>query len=1532
MQNEITLDEKEEKGNWASDQLYCQADYAMSDHCNSLKSMLRYFEGYFTPISKVDDGKDDHETSNLKISEAIQKDCGQSGHRPSCHWRCSKLNPISLGLHDIHYGVNHVKKYTLPRFIHKKIYKLYHQMLEELQRQVTMRESSLSEREHENLQMDNGDVPLKSCLKASMIRNIDWKTIGKDGKPLCALRKPVRDKVVQSEGVHATKTKETQTFSFASVVLKSQPKQMVKISEMHNTKDVEGARVAMPMAAVEEVSSQFKNTLYGFFIGKRLAFPLVENYDEMEKVMEGVQWLIRLVLLFLNVWTPNMILMKEEINMCLKSWGRKEYARALVEVSAEEDLLESMVIVILKNDGKGHSLAMITIKYEWKPPRCGVCKVFDHMDDKCPKIVKVVETTKVDNDGFMEGETSQPANQKVVNEVEHIVNEKSSKNTTNEPSYRVNESDFEEVEELVLEDSQGTRIILGWNNYDVDVVVISQSDQVIHTRLWLKLEKKEIFCSFIYGHNRYTNRKDLWDNLCAHNYYIRSRPWCLLGDFNAALFVNDSIAGSSNVDIAMREFKECVDVIEVMDVPSSGLHFTWNQKPKGFDGILKKIDRVLSNMHFSDVFVGAHAIFQPYRTSDHAPAVLVIPTATKRSPKPFKFSNILTQHSRFKEVVCEGWSLEIPGFFMFRHTRKLKNLKKHLRKLLYDHGNLHDNVNRLRTDLDKVQANLDLDHFNVELREDEVAYVQAYNQAIIMQERFLKQKAKILWLKEGDSNSVYFHKAVKGRMSRSRIDVVADSDGMIYKNKRVVDAFVSHYAVYLGHEGITSCLNTQGLFDQILDIDATVDMVKEVCDKEIKEAMFSMGNDKSPGLDGYTAAFFKESWDTVSNDVIKAVKEFFTNGKLHKELNHTIIALIPKVPTPTRVNDYCHISCCNVLFKCISKIIANRIKNSLKFLISPNQSAFVSGRNISDNILLTHELMHNYHLDRGAPRCAFKVDIQKAYDTVDWGFLKAALESFGFHNKMIVWIIERVTTTSFSISINGSLHGYFKRKRGLRQGGPISPYLFMIVMEVLTLMLKRRVHETDGFTYHRFCSEMELINLCFADDLFLFAHGDANSAKIIMEALDEFKLASGLTPSIPKSKAYFCNVLNHTKLAILQVMPFEEGRLPVKYLGVPLVSSRLVYNDCKELIDKVVARTNDWKNKSLSIAGRLQLVQSTISSMHVYWASVFILPMRILFHIEQIMRGFLWCQGSMRKGKAKVPWDVVCLPKDEGGLGIRRLDLFNKALMAVHVWKLLTMKKSKVLQLRLFIRKFVWHSIGDGTRTSIWYDQWGSLSPLADFISTRDMFRAGLSTTFKVADVMGTNSLEWPRELSGTIKPFAVNTIWHSIHPRDEKVISADVVWFSNCIPRHVFVLWLVIKKKLKTQDRLSSWDVNGSLVWHHMRDLVGLSHLPSSFEVILDFVTPMAKRRTSSNMVSKLVLAASVYFIWLERNDRLFNNSKRTVAQVIECIMSAIRLKLMSCRFKKSKDLMISVRSYDLDLAKTKTIPGGIAILTALI
>ncbi|GKD95568.1 putative RNA-directed DNA polymerase, eukaryota, reverse transcriptase zinc-binding domain protein [Tanacetum coccineum] len=303
-------------------------------------------------------------------------------------------------------------------------------------------------------------------------------------------------------------------------------------------------------------------------------------------------------------------------------------------------------------------------------------------------------------------------------------------------------------------------------------------------------------------------------------------------------------------------------------------------------------------------------------------------------------------------------------------------------------------------------------------------------------------------------------------------------------------------------------------------------MVRDVKYDVIKSVIFSMGDDKAPGPNAFTAAFFKKAWDVVGGDVTCAIRDFFfSNGKLLKEINHTFISLIPKITTPARINDYRPISCCNVLYKCISKIIANRVKEGLGDIVSINQSAFVPGRRISDNILLAQELMRNYHRQRGPPRCAFKVDIQKAY-TVDWKFLETVLVGFGFHPKMVQWIMVCVSGASYSICVNGNLNGWFKGKRGLRQGDHLSPYLFTLVIEVLTLILQRRVCNLEEFQYRHLCDLQKIINLCFADDLFLFARRHPNSVSVIMDALEEFKQVFGLVPSLPKSTTFFCNVPN----------------------------------------------------------------------------------------------------------------------------------------------------------------------------------------------------------------------------------------------------------------------------------------------------------------------------------------------------------------------------------------------------------------------
>jgi hypothetical protein len=368
-------------------------------------------------------------------------------------------------------------------------------------------------------------------------------------------------------------------------------------------------------------------------------------------------------------------------------------------------------------------------------------------------------------------------------------------------------------------------------------------------------------------------------------------------------------------------------------------------------------------------------------------------------------------------------------------------------------------------------------------------------------------------------------------------------------------------------------------------------------------------------------------------------------------------------------------------------------------------------------------------------------------------FLRSILIGFGFHPKMVDWIMVCVSTTSYSICVNGDLHGWFQGKRGLRQGDPLSPYLFTLVMEVLTLILQKKVAISVKFQFHHLCEQQRIINLCFADDLFLFSRGHPESVNVIMQALEDFKNVSGLVPSIPKSTAFFCNVPSVLKAMILQSMPFAEGSLPVRYLGVPLISSRLLYRDCKVLVEKLEGRVNDWRNKFLSLAGRLQLIRSVLSSMHIYWASVFILPARIIHDLEQLMRGFLWCQGEMKKGKAKVAWDSVCMPKSEGGLGIRRLADFNIALMTTHIWSILTHKESlwvqwihsyklrgrsfwdvpclgdvswgwrKLLAIRPKVHPFICHMINNDRSTSVWFDMWCEISPIRNILTPRDISR-----------------------------------------------------------------------------------------------------------------------------------------------------------------------------------------------------------------
>lgn len=223
---------------------------------------------------------------------------------------------------------------------------------------------------------------------------------------------------------------------------------------------------------------------------------------------------------------------------------------------------------------------------------------------------------------------------------------------------------------------------------------------------------------------------------------------------------------------------------------------------------------------------------------------------------------------------------------------------------------------------------------------------------------FAYQKAKCKYFINSDRNTRLFHSIIRRNAKRNYIPAVTKRDGEITNNMdEVVGEFLSYYQELLGSEVGTDTID-ENILSQgpMLPLDSWEDLIRVPNDEEIKKALFHIGNDKAPGPDGYSSGFFKKSWDIVGADVCRAVKEFFVSGQIIRQLNHTIIALILKSPHASSVGDYRPISCCNVAYKIISKILALRLEGVLPKIIDEAQSAFVRGRSMLENIHLAQEL------------------------------------------------------------------------------------------------------------------------------------------------------------------------------------------------------------------------------------------------------------------------------------------------------------------------------------------------------------------------------------------------------------------------------------------------------------------------------------------------------------------------------------------------------------------------------------------------
>ncbi|GJX70394.1 RNA-directed DNA polymerase, eukaryota, reverse transcriptase zinc-binding domain protein [Tanacetum coccineum] len=503
----------------------------------------------------------------------------------------------------------------------------------------------------------------------------------------------------------------------------------------------------------------------------------------------------------------------------------------------------------------------------------------------------------------------------------------------------------------------------------------------------------------------------------------------------------------------------------------------------------------------------------------------------------------------------------------------------------------------------------------------EATLVEEFYEAESDEEKFLHQQAKIKWLCDGEKNSKYFHRVLKGRSNKRKVFSLRDDSGNSYEQDQILNLFLKHFKELLGSTYPVKGIDSSGnLFKRKLSVGDADKMITNVSDAEIKRASFDIDDSKALGPDGFTAAFCKKAWSIIGVDTCNAVREFFSSGKMLEELNATLVSLIPKVLT-------------------------NRIKTSLRNLVSFNQSAFILGRHSQDNILLTQEIMRGYNRKGGPKRVAFK-------------------------------IMQCVSTTAFTLNINRDRIGYFKGGRGLRQGDLISPYLCTLIMEVFSLIMQREIDREPLFQYHFGCKNLKVSHVCFADDLLVMCHGDATFVSVIKKALDEFSTCSGLLPNNSKSTVFFGSINKLECSAISNILPLVTGKLPVRYLGVPLIAKRM-------------------------------------------GASVFLLPASVIKDINRLLKSFLWNQNDSTNGKAKVAWSSICKPKDQIGLGLRNLKVkwvhFVK-LRGKIIWEISADKEDSwgwknLLEIRDQIKDYVVYKIGDEGEWK-WPSEWHHKFPM----------------------------------------------------------------------------------------------------------------------------------------------------------------------------------------------------------------------------